>query len=253
MGDGGGDFASALAAFGVERVAGDAGGAEREFSGVVAARAGGRAMSGRAAMLARIRAAQGGAAVGEVVLGYRRESGLGAEERFALLGERLVDYGVCLTEVRDVAGLRAALGERLAALGYGRVAVPDDLPLDWVPQGVAACADFSLDDAALEAIPAALTGCAWAIAETGSIVMDGGAAQGRRGLTLLPDHHFCVVRAEQIVGSVPEAIARLEAAAAAGRAITFLSGPSATADIEFDRVVGVHGPRRLDVLIVAGP
>jgi L-lactate dehydrogenase complex protein LldG len=114
--------------------------------------------------------------------------------------------------------------------------VPDDPPL----------AARTLDE-----IGAALTGCALAIAETGTIVLDGAEASGRRALTLVPDLHVCVVHEEQIVASVPDAVDRLAEAARAGRPITLVSGPSATSDIELDRVEGVHGPRRLEVLVVA--
>jgi L-lactate dehydrogenase complex protein LldG len=104
--------------------------------------------------------------------------------------------------------------------------------------------------ARLDAYDAALTGCALAIAETGTVVLDGGPASGRRALTLVPDHHLCVVRSDQIVATVPDAIAALAPAAREGRPITFVSGPSATSDIELERVEGVHGPRKLDVFVV---
>jgi L-lactate dehydrogenase complex protein LldG len=108
--------------------------------------------------------------------------------------------------------------------------------------------DRGLDVADLDGVDAALTGCAAAIADTGTIVLDTGTAQGRRALTLVPDRHVCVVYADQVAGSVPAGLRRLTPT----RPLTFVSGPSATSDIELNRVEGVHGPRRLHVIVVAG-
>jgi L-lactate dehydrogenase complex protein LldG len=106
--------------------------------------------------------------------------------------------------------------------------------------------DPPLSVEALDGVDTVLTGCALAVAETGTIVLDGGPACGRRALTLVPDHHVCVVRAAQVVAQVPDAVAALPRSAP----LTFVSGPSATSDIELERVEGVHGPRRLDVVVV---
>jgi L-lactate dehydrogenase complex protein LldG len=111
--------------------------------------------------------------------------------------------------------------------------------------------DPSLGPRELDAVDGVVTGCALGIAETGTIVLDGAQRSGRRALTLVPDLHLCVVEEEQIVATVPDAVDRLAEAARAGRPITLVSGPSATSDIELDRVEGVHGPRRLEVLVVA--
>ena len=134
--------------------------------------------------------------------------------------------------------------------GARRVAVPAGVPGAWLDgsdvERIADDPPLSWSD--LDAVDGVITGCAVAIAETGTIVLDAGLDQGRRALTLLPDLHVCVVRAEQVVGSVPEALARLEPT----RPQTWISGPSATSDIELQRVEGVHGPRILEVILVEG-
>jgi L-lactate dehydrogenase complex protein LldG len=168
----------------------------------------------------------------------------GQGDAVALFAERVAEYRASVVRAaeQDVAGVV----ERLVA---GTVAVPDGLPGAWLPATVERARE-PLGVEALDRVDAVITGCALAIGETGTIVLDGGPAQGARALTLGPDHHICVVRASQIVHSVPEAVRALGAAVRERRApITFISGPSATSDIELERVEGVHGPRRLDVIV----
>jgi L-lactate dehydrogenase complex protein LldG len=133
------------------------------------------------------------------------------------------------------------------------VAVPSDLPVEWLPAGLERVADEGLDARELDAVQGAATGCALAIAETGTIVLDCGARQGRRALTLVPDFHLCVVEAAQVVDGVPAAVRALaQGFRTERRPVTFVSGPSATSDIELSRVEGVHGPRTLEVVLVRG-
>jgi L-lactate dehydrogenase complex protein LldG len=130
-----------------------------------------------------------------------------------------------------------------------RIIAPADLPFGWLAglEGVQAQADSPVVDAgALDGLDGVVTGCAVAIAQTGTVVLDGGRAQGRRALTLVPPYHLCVVHADQIVGTVPEAVARLDPA----RPLTWISGPATTAEIELERTEGLHGPRVLDVFVV---
>jgi L-lactate dehydrogenase complex protein LldG len=143
------------------------------------------------------------------------------------------------------------LGELGKEAGAERLAVPLDLPSEWRPENIKLTSDTGLSASDLDALDGALTGCALAIAETGTIVLDGGEAQGRRALSLVPDYHLCVVEADSIVATVPEAIRMLEPAVKEGRPLTFISGPSATSDIELNRVEGVHGPRTLHVVVLA--
>ncbi|MDI5940850.1 LUD domain-containing protein, partial [Micromonospora sp. DH15] len=134
-------------------------------------------------------------------------------------------------------------------LGGRRVVVPPGLPPHWLPPGVTAVTDDGLDAARIAAADGVVTAAAVAVAETGTIVLDGGPDQGRRVVTLLPDVHVCVLRADQVVATVPDALARLDPR----RPLTWISGPSATSDIELDRVEGVHGPRHLHVVLTGGP
>jgi L-lactate dehydrogenase complex protein LldG len=140
------------------------------------------------------------------------------------------------------ATVRATLEQRDAR----NIIAPDGVPGGWLTTVNPIHDNPPLDNDALDGSDGVVTTCALAIAQTGTIVLDGGPGMGRRALTLLPDYHLCVVRAEQLVGSVPEALAKLDPT----RPLTFISGPSATVDIEMVRVKGVHGPRTLDVILV---
>jgi L-lactate dehydrogenase complex protein LldG len=141
------------------------------------------------------------------------------------------------------------VSEILARHDARRVAVPGDLPAAWRPSGVE-LVDDPATAAQLDDLDGVITGSALAIAETGTIALDAGAGQGARALTLVPDLHICVVDSERIVGTVPEAVELLGRSVAERRApLTLISGPSATSDIELSRVEGVHGPRRLEIVI----
>lgn len=207
----------------------------------------------RSEILRRIRAAlrdvPAGEGRGQVPVPREYAAGPGAVDPAAVVDrfvERVADYRATVARV-PADGVAAAVRDRLLAAGATRVVVPADLPASWRPDGVECVADSpDLGHADLDACSAVVTGAAVGIAQTGTLVLDGGPHQGRRAATLLPDHHVCVVLAEQVVDGVPEALARLQPT----RPLTFVSGPSATSDIELDRVEGVHGPRRLDVLVV---
>ncbi len=211
-------------------------------------------MSGRDAILASVRAALRDTPAPEPSQpAYRRHGERDAASAAACFLDRLQDYHVHVTRLETETDIAAAVAARLSANGADAYVAPDDLPAAWRPDGVTVVVDPSdapLSHQTLNETPSALTACALAIAETGTIVLDGDRGQGRRAVTLLVDHHICVVFAHQLVDSVPDAITALADAAREGRPITFFSGPSATADIEFERVVGVHGPRRLDVVFV---
>ncbi|MEV0124020.1 LUD domain-containing protein [Streptomyces sp. NPDC050703] len=224
-------------------------------------------MSSRDVILGRVRraladvpdvpdAAEGAAGAGSayeaaVDRRYAREHGARTpEEAVDLLAENLADYRAVVH--RCTAGeLPELLMRLLAARGAETVLVPPGLPPHWLG---AADATRVRDRAAstpyeLDRVDSVVTGCAVAVAETGTLVLDGSADQGRRRITLVPDHHICVVRVpDQVVPSVPAALARLDPV----RPLTWISGPSATSDIELDRVEGVHGPRTLEVVLMSG-
>jgi L-lactate dehydrogenase complex protein LldG len=206
-------------------------------------------------VLARVRRALAAVPEGErpddvpVPRGYvEREPG-GTVDRFV---ERVADYGA---DVRVVmaADVADAVAEACAAHGVDRVVVPAEIPPEWLSEDLEAVADSDLAADELNAIGAVLTGCALAIAETGTLVLDAGPRQGRRALTLVPDVHVCVVEADQVVDGVPTAFRRLAAGMrTTRRPLTLVSGPSATSDIELSRVEGVHGPRRLAIIVARG-
>jgi L-lactate dehydrogenase complex protein LldG len=224
-------------------------------------------VTAREEVLARIRTALGSGAGGAMAGSEASDAGMGGEgvprayhtgadldppALISLLTQRLHDYG---TPVRRCPpdGVAAAVSQALAERGARRVVVPPDL--DQAGLGLAGRADVtliadeSLSPEALDAVDGVITTAALAIAETGTIILDGGPGQGRRALTLVPDYHLCILDASQIVAIVPQAVARL----APGRPCTWISGPSATSDIELDRVQGVHGPRTLEVILIIRP
>ncbi|MFC9280747.1 lactate utilization protein C [Streptomyces collinus] len=182
---------------------------------------------------------------------YLREHGeRTVERRVDLLAENLADYRA-LVHRCEAAELPHLLMRLLAERGSAEVLVPAGLPPEWLAAAdPVRVADRAADTAhRLDRVGSVVTGCAVAIAETGTIVLDGSPDQGRRRISLVPDHHVCVVRVpEQVVSSVPQALERLDPA----RPLTWISGPSATSDIELDRVEGVHGPRTLEVVLVTG-
>ncbi|MER5209903.1 lactate utilization protein C [Streptomyces sp. NPDC002838] len=182
---------------------------------------------------------------------YLREHGdRSVEQTVDLLAENLADYRAIVHRC-TAADLPATIAGMLAARGAKTVLVPPGLD----PQWLAAAEAERVPDRAesspheLDRVDSVITACAVAVAETGTIVLDGSPDQGRRRITLVPDHHVCVVRVpEQVVSSIPQALERLDPA----RPLTWISGPSATSDIELDRVEGVHGPRILEVVLVSG-
>ncbi|GAB2611970.1 hypothetical protein Aab01nite_67520 [Paractinoplanes abujensis] len=193
-------------------------------------------MSSKNLILRRIREALGeNPSEPEVPRDYRRGE---APVDLDLLVERLVDYQAVVHRTADISGtIREIVGD-------GQVVVPPGVPDEWL--AVRFIRDDGLSQDQIAAADGVVTAAAVAVVETGTVVLDAGEDQGRRILSLLPDLHICVLRADQVVASVPEAVARLTP----GRPLTWISGPSATSDIELNRVEGVHGPRHLHIVLV---
>ena len=207
-------------------------------------------VSAKDAILARIRQALADAPPAEpITRDYHQHDDRAHAALLEEFIDRLRDYKAVVYPITNAA-LAPTIAEICATHGIRSLAVPTDLPPAWLPDGIEVLRDappLSLEQ--LDHADGVLTGCELAIASTGTIVLVSGATQGRRALSLVPDRHLCVVRAEQVVGVVPEAIARL--ASQATNPMTFIAGPSATSDIELSRVEGVHGPRTLLVILVS--
>jgi L-lactate dehydrogenase complex protein LldG len=207
-------------------------------------------------MLARIAAAHRAAPppdlrYEDITREYRTTSDSSAEALTELLIDRLVDYRALVRQC-SADDLGATIADALAERGARTVVVPAGVDPSWTANLSAdvrsdePSSDDQLTVSELDVVDGVITSCAAAIAETGTLILDGSPGQGRRILTLIPDYHLCVVFADQIVPDVPQALARLTAT----RPLTMISGPSATSDIELNRVEGVHGPRTLEVIIV---
>jgi L-lactate dehydrogenase complex protein LldG len=196
-------------------------------------------VSAREEILGRVRAALAGSDTSEVTVprGYR--STTSDSDAVVLFCERVADYRAEVTRCREDE-VQYRIAEALGSAS--RVVVPEGL--EWEVAG--ALGDGGLTATDLDGVDAVVTGATVGIAETGTIVLTHGSGQGRRALSLVPDLHVCVVRAAQVVPGVPDALPLLDP----DRPTTWISGPSATSDIELDRVEGVHGPRSLHVLVV---
>ncbi|GAA2250932.1 LutC/YkgG family protein [Streptomyces indiaensis] len=209
-------------------------------------------MNSRERILGRVRRALADAPADEAPIArdYLREHGRRTvAETVELLAENLADYRA-LVHRADTGGLAGLIAGLLEKRGSASVLVPPGLDEEWLAAtGVKRVADRAESTPAeLDRVDSVVTACAVAIAETGTLVLDGSPDQGRRRITLVPDHHICVVRVpDQVVSSVPQGLERLDPA----RPLTWISGPSATSDIELDRVEGVHGPRTLEVVLVS--
>jgi len=198
---------------------------------------------------------------------YVRRGAMSAEERFERMAERLREYDAEVTECQPD-GLVAAIAAQLEASGRHTFVVPAGLPAEWLIPGFDWKIDKGLAVEEVEKAEGVLTACFCGVAESGTIVLHHPETEGRRVISLLPDWHLCVVLASQVVETLPEyfekagyKVTRLqgyEGTTGQGNKeekdlpalVTWISGPSATADIEMTRIKGVHGPRFLRVILV---
>ena len=204
----------------------------------------------REAILNKIRAAiavPAGTEDEQISRAYQRTGALDRRSCLGIFLERLHEYDAHVYE-SAAQSVAATASEVLRSRSIESIVVPDGFPAEYLPEGILFLREPVLDLASLDASRNVLTTCTVAIAHTGTIVLRHGAGEGARRLTLLPDYHLCIVREDQVVETVPEAFERLAECATAP--LTFISGPSATADIEMTRIRGVHGPRFLDVILV---
>lgn len=211
--------------------------------------------SARDEVLRRIRAANGATSNavsaqtgwGAVARGYKRNATRDRAAVLDLLEDRLRDYDAQIVR-SSLVGVALKVKEMLSARGKRRILMPAGLAGEWLPAGFTFVLDEGMTASELDGFDGVITGSTVAIAETGTVVLQNALGQGRRAVTLVPDYHLCLVRGRDVVETVPEAMARLQGMAEL--ATTFISGPSATADIEMTRIKGVHGPRFLDVILI---
>jgi L-lactate dehydrogenase complex protein LldG len=225
-----------------------------------------RAVSDREAMLTRIRAALNDVPAGEPsawevaedpdpASRYERTTTRDGAELAALFAARCSDYRATVRRCPDrPAAIAEAIAAAATAHGARELVTAPGFPAPWLPDSLSVRKDTPpLEPRELDEFDGVISTCALAVATTGTIVLDGSPGQGRRVLTLVPDLHICVVLSTQIVFGIPEAITRVSATPqSASRPLTWISGPSATSDIELQRVEGVHGPRNLEVVLCGG-
>ena len=178
---------------------------------------------------------------------YHQTGALRLEERLDLFIDRLHDYDAIVYRCAPQR-IAETVAHALNTHSKSRLLIAPDLPAEWLPEGFCFTRDAGLSYSDIDASEGVMTECILAIAVTGTIVLRHSPGDGRRALTLIPDYHLCIVFANQVVETVPQAIR--EMAAFGDVPLTTISGPSATADIEMTRVKGVHGPRTLNVILV---